>query len=203
MAVFPQTCSSGVGAVQVGRTRQSDLSDSWNVTLMLRGRLCGLMIHGTFVATYVSRAFLKRLVAETRRKDSSDWWTPSIARSHGYRPPKTLGFRPELHKVRKELASRYYQRMTGHAVIAPYLKYKIKKSDSDECWWCEIGKRQTREHLFKECLHWKVEITELWRRVSKDVGWRNHRWKPISSLFNEKKATGAILEFLDKTEWAR
>ncbi|KAI5802362.1 hypothetical protein FPQ18DRAFT_300497 [Pyronema domesticum] len=79
----------------------------------------------------------------------------------------------------------------------------IKKSDSDECWWCEIGKRQTREHLFKECLHWKVEITELWRRVSKDVGWRNHRWKPISSLFNEKKATGAILEFLDKTEWAR
>jgi hypothetical protein len=33
----------------------------------------------------------------------------------------------------------------------------------------------------------------------KDVGWKRYHWKPILSLFNEKKATGAILEFLDKT----
>jgi hypothetical protein len=89
--------------------------------------------------------------------------------------------------------------MMGHAVIASYLKYKIKTSDSDTCWWCDIGIRQTREHLFKECLHWKKEIKELWRRVQRESGWRQYRWKPVSVLFNEKKATGAILEFLEKT----
>lgn len=87
----------------------------------------------------------------------------------------------------------------GHVFIAPYLKYKIKTSDSDTCWWCEIGKRQTREYLFKKCIHWKVEIKVLWRRVQREVGWRNYRWKPISELFNERRATGAISEFLDKT----
>lgn len=32
------------------------------------------------------------------------------------------------------------------------------------------------------------------------MGWRHYRHKPISALFNEKKATEAILKFLDKTE---
>jgi hypothetical protein len=48
-------------------------------------------------------------------------------------------------------------------------------------------------------MHWKEEIKALWRKVEKEVGWKRYHLKPISSLFNEKKATGAILEFLDKT----
>jgi hypothetical protein len=100
--------------------------------------------------------------------------------------------------VRKELASHYhyYQLMTGHTIIAPYLKERLGKIDSDRCWWCEIGKRQSLEHLFKECMYWKDDMKDLWRRVERDVGWKWYHWKPISSLFNEKKATGAILEFL-------
>lgn len=35
---------------------------------------------------------------------------------------KTPNFRPDLRRIRKELASRYYQLMTGHAIVAPYLK---------------------------------------------------------------------------------
>jgi len=52
----------------------------------------------------------------------------------------------------KAIASRYctiYQLLTGHAFVAPYLKEKLKKTDSEQCWWCETGKRQTRDHLFK------------------------------------------------------
>jgi hypothetical protein len=64
---------------------------------------------------------------------------------------------------------------------------------------CRNTLRQSRERLFKECLHWKQEIKELWRRVQRELGWRQYRWKPISALFNESKATGAILEFLEKT----
>ena len=33
------------------------------------------------------------------------------------------------------------------------------------CWWCGTG-RQTREHLFKECIKWRREI----RTLRKEVG---------------------------------
>jgi hypothetical protein len=123
-----------------------------------------------------SAAYLKCRAAEKKRSEAVEWATPSIVASRDYKAPKTPRFRPELHRVRKELPSRYYQLMTGHTVIAPYLKYKIKTADSDECWWCEVpGKRQSREHLFKECLHWKEEIKELWRKVRRVTGWQNVR----------------------------
>jgi hypothetical protein len=61
------------------------------------------------------------------------------------------------------------------------------------------GKRQTREHLFKECSRWRQEIKELWRRVAEGVGWRRAKWKPISALLREEKATEAILVFLRST----
>lgn len=78
-------------------------------------------------------------------------------------------------------------------------KIQDKDIDSHECWWCEIPeKRQTREHLFKECIYWKDDTTRLWQRVANEVGWRHYRYKPISALFNETKATAAILAFLDK-----
>jgi hypothetical protein len=84
-------------------------------------------------------------------------------------------------------------------LTAPYLKEKHKKQDSDECWWCESGKRQTREHLFIECSHWMSEIRDLWRAVRKEVGWkevgwRRAKWRPIAVLFREEKATGAVLD---------
>jgi hypothetical protein len=85
------------------------------------------------MANVASRAILKRRAAENKSREASTWWTPSIERSRGYLARKTPGFRPELRYVRKVLASRYYQLMMGHAVIAPYLKYKIKTSDSDTC----------------------------------------------------------------------
>jgi len=61
--------------------------------------------------------------------------------------------------------------------------------------WCETGKRQTRDHLVKECGRWKTEINVLWTTIGKKLGWKHHRNK-ISKLFREEKATGAILQFL-------
>lgn len=36
--------------------------------------------------------------------------------------------------------------------------------------------------------------------VARDVGpaWKKYKWKPISALFNENKATAAISVFLDR-----
>jgi hypothetical protein len=41
--------------------------------------------------------------------------------------------------------------------------------------------------------------TDLWKRVSRDVGWRRSRWKPIARLLREEKAEEAVLEFLRRT----
>jgi hypothetical protein len=42
----------------------------------------------------------------------------------------------------------------------------------------------------------------FWRKVAKDIRprYRRYWWKQISKLFNEDKATEAILWFLDRTE---
>ncbi|KAA8911424.1 hypothetical protein FN846DRAFT_917154 [Sphaerosporella brunnea] len=50
----------------------------------------------------------------------------------------------------------------AHAITEPYLKEKLHKRDSDECWFCLSGKRQTREHLFKECDRWQPQIRYYW-----------------------------------------
>jgi hypothetical protein len=41
----------------------------------------------------------------------------------------------------------------------------------DTCWWYESGKKKRRDHLFKECLGWKMEIRDLWKMVGREVGW--------------------------------
>ena len=79
--------------------------------------------------------------------------------------------RRELRKARKGVASRFFQLLSGHAMIAPFLKEKWKWTDSDRCWWCGGG-RQSRDHLFKECTTWKKEIAELWEEVGKISGKR-------------------------------
>ena len=65
-----------------------------------------------------------------------------------------------LRKTPKALASRFFQLASGHALTAPFLKEKFGWIESDMCWWCTKS-RQTREHLFKECLVWKQEIKKL------------------------------------------
>jgi hypothetical protein len=86
---------------------------------------------------YVSFTHLKRCSAEKRRKEAFDRLKASIAASRGYQARKTPNIRHKLHRTWKVLASRYYQLMTGDAMIAPYLKHKIKTSDPDTCWWCK------------------------------------------------------------------
>jgi hypothetical protein len=79
--------------------------------------------------------------------------------------------------------------MMGHAVLALYLKHKIKTSALDTYRWCKIVIHQTRVYLLKEYLHWKEDIKYFWKTVAEDVEprWKRYRLKPISELFNEDK----------------
>ena len=115
----------------------------------------------------VSRSFMR---ATLRHRAVRSWRDSIIRGGSGRRPyripregtvpriPKALG------RTRKDLAARFFQLASGHAMIAPFLRDKFGWIDSDQCWWCSSG-RQSREHLFKECRAWKNEIKELWRKV--------------------------------------
>ena len=53
-------------------------------------------------------------------------------------------------------------------MIAPF-KEKFGWTEPDLCWWC-APRRQTRDHLLKECSAWKEEIRELWKEVGRVSG---------------------------------
>ena len=55
------------------------------------------------------------------------------------------------------------------------------------CWWCS-KRKQTREHLFKECLTWKEEIRKLWREVG-EATTEQGSWKK-RSMYKGKKGFG-------------
>jgi len=98
-----------------------------------------------------SMAYLKRQATEAKSRGTKERIEERTKQRRSYIPPRIPGFRKELKNKGKAVASRYYQFLTGHTLIAPFLKDKLKKTDSDQCWWCETGKRQTRDHLSKEC----------------------------------------------------
>jgi len=83
-----------------------------------------------------SMAYLKRRATEAKTRGTKLWIAERIKRRRSYILPKKTGFRKELMGERKAIASRYCQLLTGHALISPFLKGKLK-TDSDQCWWCE------------------------------------------------------------------
>ena len=118
------------------------------------------------------------------------------------------------------MAARFFQLLSGHTMIVPFLKERWGWTDSDRCRWCEKGK-QSREHLFKECTAWTAEIRRLWTAVGeasrgreridepfksrKGFGYRvrQARARPsntsIRDLLSDDRYTEAVLEFLETT----
>ena len=65
--------------------------------------------------------------------------------------------------------ARFFQLLSGYAMIATFLKERWGLIDREEYCWCSKG-RQSREHLFKECTAWTNEIGELWKKVTEASG---------------------------------
>ena len=56
-------------------------------------------------------------------------------------PPRGRKVRKGLQRENKGVASRYFQLLSGHAAIGPYLAETTKTIQSDKCWWCGSGER--------------------------------------------------------------
>jgi hypothetical protein len=112
---------------------------------------------------------------------------------------------PPTHGI---LAAVFLQLASGHALIGAHL-VRIKKKESDVCWWCDSGKKQTRGHLFGGCKAWKRECLALKKRVERITGKRRKRGQrrrergarvKVVDLFKNEKLTGAVLDFLKDTD---
>jgi hypothetical protein len=150
-------------------------------------------------AEIVSMARMRRRTTEARTRQTARWIDERTRQRRAYVPPRRSGWRRELRGERKALASRYYQLLTGHAITAPYMCERLRKIDSDQCWWCDSGVRQTRHHLFCECRAFRPQIVKMWKAVGEALGWKRRRRKRVSDLFYREEATEAVLEFLRTT----
>ena len=145
-------------------------------------------------ASQVSRTFLKTAL----KKKAVIRWRAEVAekcrRRRAFHTPKddrAPGIPEGLRRAPKEVASRFSQLASGHAMIAPFLKDKFKWLESDMCWWCGGGK-QSREHLFKECRTWKGEIRTLWKKVGEIAG--NQKAKNLQDVYKGERVSALVPE---------
>ena len=85
-----------------------------------------------------SLSHMARVSTEERSRAATQWISERLGDPRRkYRPPPGRGLRRKLlRRVPKSIASRYYQLLSGHAAIGPYLKGRIHRTDDNRCWWC-------------------------------------------------------------------
>ena len=66
-----------------------------------------------------------------------------------------------------------------------------------------VAARETRHHLLVKCRAWATPIEELWRSVGRDCEWKHPRAPTVRVLFQEERATPAVLAFLRDTKVGR
>ena len=105
--------------------------------------------------------------------------------------------RKALGRVRKEIASRYYQLLSGHAAVGEHLM-RVGQAPNNLCFWCGSGEKQSRHHLLVKCRRWGPEIRKMWQRAKAESGWGGA--PSVRRLFRDEKNVKAILEFLKGTK---
>ena len=143
-----------------------------------------------------SLSHLTRATTEARSTATAEWIRTRSGQRRRYRPPKGGKMRKDLNRTQKELASQFYQLLSGHAATAEHL-VRIGQAENDTCFWCGLGERQTRHHLFVRCRRWTLEIKRLWQRVRTEGGGGGA--PSVRRLFGDERNVRAILEFLEKT----
>ncbi|KAI5813529.1 hypothetical protein BZA77DRAFT_373516 [Pyronema omphalodes] len=152
----------------------------------------------------VSLAHLNRIATETRRDITKRWISQRAKDGRSFRPRKTWGLRDSLRSLPKRRSAVFLQLASGHALIGTHL-VRVKKKESDVCWWCTSNVRQTRGHLFGECHRWRREYAVLKKEVDaiKGRSWRPRARLKAVDLFSDDRYTKVLLEYLAATEIGR
>ena len=84
-------------------------------------------------AEETSLAHMTRVATEARSKAMTDWITDHVRPGRRYRPPPGKGVRrTQLRRVKKTLAGRYYQLLSGHAETGSH-RHRFGRTDSPAC----------------------------------------------------------------------
>jgi hypothetical protein len=160
--------------------------------------------HRCQAVKWASLAHINRLATETQSRITKERIQTKLSKSQSYKPKKKWGIRKALQKIPKRKAAVFLQLASGHALIGTHLT-RIKKKESDICWWCDSGRKQTRGHLFGRCRAWRRELLALKTKVERLKGKRRGRGARLNvvSLFQDERLTEVILEFLEETEVGR
>jgi hypothetical protein len=125
-------------------------------------------------------------------------------------PKPKWGIRAAQNKIPKRKAAVFLQLASGYALVGTHL-VRIKKKESDDCWWCDSGRKQSRGYLFGGCRAWRRECLAL-KKVERITGRKRKRGQQrnecgarlkVVNLFKDERLTGAVLEFLEETEIGR
>ena len=146
-----------------------------------------------------SLSYMTGAATEARSQATTTWVSERIG-ARRYRPPPGRGLRRQhLRGTIKELAGRFYQFLSGHAATGSYLHDKIHRIDSDRCWWCDTGERQSRFHLVARCPAWRGQAAVMWKRTGRLCEWERPRALSVQLMFDGVRAAPAVLTFLRDT----
>ena len=143
-------------------------------------------------------AHMTRVATGARSKRTKEWIEAHVRPERRYRPPSGRGVRrPQLRRMRKTLAGRYYQLLSSHAETGTH-RFLFSRTDTPQCWWCASGEPQSRHHLFFRCPAWRLQTRRLWKDAGEACRWERPRAPSVRHLW-EAKAADAVLEFLRTT----
>ena len=79
----------------------------------------------------------------------------------------------------------------------------LREDESSRLWWCNSGEKQSRHYLSFRCQTWRAQSEKMWRRVGKACGLIHPRAPSVRTLFQNDKATPAVLTSLRGTQVGR
>jgi hypothetical protein len=86
----------------------------------------------------------------------AEWEANKCSKHLSYRLKGKAGTqRPIPMTSVKPLATWIYRLKSGHGPTGVYLK-RFGHEDDNKCWWCGWTVTQTREHLVRHCIRWRV-----------------------------------------------
>ena len=131
---------------------------------------------------------LGRVATETRTSATARWITSHVMPERRQRPPVAPGLRRKaLRRVRKSLASRYYQLLSGHSAIGSFLHEMTGPlgREPGECRHYSYGEKESLHHLFVEWRAWAPQIRRLWQQ-----GWPGIAGGPSEGVSSEEALEG-------------
>jgi hypothetical protein len=97
------------------------------------------------IERYSLFSYITRRIKAQKQAETKDWLYKKTYKGEYKKRDRVYSLsgplKPDLQvsSAEKPLAKRFYQLKMGHAIIAIYL-YRIKRSDTEKCWWCNAAK---------------------------------------------------------------